>query len=103
MELLAGTDADVVDLAARGDRLDQVLGILPVPGGAAIFPAGPTSLKPAEMIIAQGTPAFPQSRIIPGTVAAGVTITARSTFSGMELMDGKDLSPRTNSRLGFTG
>ena len=43
-------------------------------------PAGPHSLNPAEMITAPFTSAAAHSATIPGTVAAGVAITARSTF-----------------------
>ena len=45
-------------------------------------PAGPHSLNPAEMITAPFTSAAAHSATIPGTVAAGVAITARSTSSG---------------------
>ena len=49
-------------------------------------PAAPHSLKPAEMITAPQTPAATHSAIIPGTIAAGVAMTARSTASGTALM-----------------
>ena len=45
-------------------------------------PAAPASLNPAEMMIAPFTPAATHSLTIPGTVAAGVTMSARSTGSG---------------------
>ena len=51
-------------------------------------PAGPVSLKPAEMMTAPGTPASAHSRMRPGTVAAGVVMTARSTGSGTDLILG---------------
>ena len=40
------------------------------------------SLKPADIMMAPFTPAATHSRTTPGTVMAGVTITARSTLSG---------------------
>ncbi len=46
-------------------------------------PSGPVSLKPAEMMIAAWTPTATHSSMTPGTVLAGVTMTARSTGSGM--------------------
>jgi len=46
-------------------------------------PSGPVSLKPAEMMIAAWTPTATHSSMMPGTVGAGVTMTARSTGSGM--------------------
>jgi hypothetical protein len=45
-------------------------------------PAGPISLNPAEMMMAPFTPTSTQSLMTPTTFAAGVTTTARSTFSG---------------------
>ncbi len=45
-------------------------------------PPGRPSLNPAEITIAPRTPAFTHSPTTLGTVAAGVTITARSTASG---------------------
>ena len=45
-------------------------------------PRGPASLKPAEIMIAAGTFAAAHSATTPGTVSAGVTITARSTGPG---------------------
>ena len=45
-------------------------------------PSGPTSLKPAEMMIAPRTPTSTHSPTTVGTVGAGVTITAKSTRSG---------------------
>ncbi len=46
------------------------------------MPAAPISRKPAESTITPLTPAAAQASINPGTVAAGVAITARSTASG---------------------
>ena len=66
-------------------------------------PSGPTSLKPAEMMMAFLTPWSTQSWITPGTVAAGVTTMTRSTWPGQAAMDRKARMPRTCSRLGFTG
>jgi hypothetical protein len=51
-------------------------------------PCSPISLNPAEMTIAPGTPAATHSPMMPGTVGAGVTITARSTSSGTSAMVG---------------
>ncbi len=66
-------------------------------------PAGPISLKPAEMIIAPFTPALPQSCTMPGTVGGGVMMTARSGFAGTAVMLGYALTPSTVSRFGLTG
>ena len=66
-------------------------------------PAGPVSRKPAEMISAAGTPASTHCRMISGTVAAGVTTTARSTGPGTSPTAGYDLRPSTVSRRGLTG
>ena len=45
-------------------------------------PGAPVSRKPAEMMIAPGIEARPHSAITPGTVAAGVAMTAKSIRSG---------------------
>src|SRR5687768_12388332 len=66
-------------------------------------PGGPSSLKPAEMMIAPRTPASTHSAMMPGTVGAGVTTTARSTFSGTSFIDLYALMPRTLGRFGLTG
>ena len=66
-------------------------------------PAGPVSLKPAEMMIAFGTPPSTHSPIIAGTVGAGVTMTARSTGSGTSPRRGYALIPSTFGRFGLTG
>ncbi len=66
-------------------------------------PAGPTSLKPAEMMIAPLTPTSAHSPMTSGTVDAGVTTTARSTGSGTAAMRGYDRMPSTLGRLGLTG
>jgi len=62
--------------------------ILPVRAILRIFcssaaPSGPVSLNPAEMMMAARTPLSAHSWMMPGTVLAGVTMTARSTSSGM--------------------
>ncbi len=49
-------------------------------------PPGPSSLKPAEMMIAPLTPASAHCWSTPGTAGAGMTITARSTRSGTTAM-----------------
>ena len=51
-------------------------------------PSSPISLKPAEITTAPFTPASTHSRMMPGTVGAGVTMTARSTGSGTSVTDG---------------
>ncbi len=51
-------------------------------------PSGPTSLKPALMMITPRTPARPHSSTRSGAVLAGVTITARSTGSPIADTDG---------------
>ena len=51
-------------------------------------PAGPVSLNPAEMTMAPFTPTSTHSRIMFGTVIAGVTTTARSTGSDRAPMFG---------------
>ena len=66
-------------------------------------PAAPTSLKPAEMMIAPGTPAAARSPITSGMLGAGVTRTARSTRSGTSAMRGYALMPRTLFRWGLIG
>jgi hypothetical protein len=57
-------------------------------------PCGPLSLNPAEITIADFTPASMHSPIMCGTVGAGVATTARSTFSGISPMDGYAVSPQ---------
>ena len=47
-----------------------------------LCPSRPGFFEPAEIITAPFTPAVAHSATIPGTLAAGVAITARSTFSG---------------------
>ncbi len=51
-------------------------------------PAGPVSEKPALTTTAARTPAAPHCSMIPGTVAAGVAITARSTLRGTSPIEG---------------
>ncbi len=50
------------------------------------LPDSPTSLKPAEITMAEGTPAATASWMIPGTVAAGVVTTIRSGMPGSSAM-----------------
>ena len=50
-------------------------------------PSGPISLKPAEITMAPCTPFSPHSRMSPGIDGGGVTITARSTCSGISEID----------------
>ena len=45
-------------------------------------PSGPASLNPAEMTMAPCTRLSTHSRMMAGTLGAGVTTTARSTWSG---------------------
>ena len=54
------------------------------------------------MMMATDTPAAPHSSTIPGTVGAGVAMTARLTWDGTSLIEGKHRTPRTVSLLGFT-
>jgi hypothetical protein len=65
-------------------------------------PVDPHSLKPAEMITAPLTPAAAHSPIIFGTIAAGVAITARSTFFGTSRMLRNVFCPNNVVRLGLT-
>jgi len=51
-------------------------------------PAGPVSLKPAEMTTAAWVPLSPRAPIASGTSGAGRTITARSGALGSEAMSG---------------
>ena len=51
-------------------------------------PSAPSSEKPAEMMIAARMSLSTHCSIIPGTVDAGVAMTARSTFSGVSFNDG---------------
>src|SRR5215467_13831348 len=66
-------------------------------------PSAPASLNPAEMTMAPPTPACAHSRMTPGTVAAGVTTTARSTGSGTSPIEAQALIPRTFRRFALTG
>ncbi len=66
-------------------------------------PSAPDSLKPAETIMAPRTPARARSLTTPGTVGAGVAITARSISSGIVPTAGYDLMPKTLERFGLTG
>jgi hypothetical protein len=66
-------------------------------------PGAPVSLNPAEVTIALVTPASTHSRTIDGTMAAGVTMTARSTRSGTAAIAGYARTPRMLEYFGFTG
>jgi len=66
-------------------------------------PSGPTSRKPAEMMMAWRTWLSTHSWMSFGTVDAGVMITATSTRFGHVARDLKVVMPRTWSRFGFTG
>mmetsp|Transcript_9098 Transcript_9098/g.26161 ORF Transcript_9098/g.26161 Transcript_9098/m.26161 type:complete len:248 (-) Transcript_9098:7-750(-) len=70
---------------------------------SSFAPSGPTSRKPAEMMIACFTWLSTHSWIKAGTDAAGVMITATSTRFGQAAKDLKDVMPSTWSLLGFTG
>ena len=63
-------------------------------------PAAPVSLKPAEMMTAPGTPAWTQSRMIPGMLGGGVTTTTRSTLPGTARMLGIRLHAQDGVALG---
>jgi hypothetical protein len=82
--------------------------ILPRPASSrscrsSAAPSAPTSLNPAEMTIAAGTPASTHSRMTPGAAGAGVTTTASSTRSGKAATLGYALTPRIEPRFGLTG
>ena len=66
-------------------------------------PAGPVSLKPAEMTTAPGMPRSAASPMMPGMIAAGVVTTTRSGFSGRLASLGYALIPSTLGRVGLTG
>ena len=66
-------------------------------------PAGPASAKPAVMTSSADTPASPQLRATSGTLAAGTATIARSTGSGMSLIDGYARRLPMNSAFGLTG
>src|SRR5579863_2347388 len=53
--------------------------------------------------MAERTPAFTHSAIKPGTVGAGVMITARSTFAGMSPIFGQHRNPIISARAGLIG
>ena len=76
-----------------------------VPESAALIPGpcSPCSLKPAEITIAPRTSASTHSEMIPGTVFAGVAITARSTASGISLTRLYARIPSTLACLSLTG
>ena len=66
-------------------------------------PAGPHSLNPAETMTAPLTPAAAHSLTMPGTVAAGVAMTARSIGALIAPIPEYAFCPRTVGRFGFTG
>ena len=67
------------------------------------MPAGPISRNPAESTTTPFTPAAAQASISPGTVAAGVAITARSSGSGTSATVAEARMPSTLARFGLTG
>ena len=99
----------------RAEAIAMVLGELPdlpylpeLPGrGPGADLTGRTAAllvdMPAETTIAPRTPTAAHSPTTPGTVAAGVAITARSTGSGTSAMVGYALIPSTFARFGLTG
>ena len=66
-------------------------------------PRWPASRNPAEIITAPLTPACAHSSIIPGTVSAGVMITASSGASGKLATFGYARIPSTLLFFAFTG
>jgi len=63
---------------------------------------GPASEKPALITTAAAMPFAPQRSMMPGTVAAGVAITARSTGCGRRSTEATHGTPLTWAYLGFT-
>ena len=70
---------------------------------SALAPSGPVSPKPAEITTSPPTRFLAHSSITPETAAAGTTITARSTSSGMSTTDGKARTLATWVAVGCTG
>jgi len=65
-------------------------------------PRAPASEKPAESTTAARTPARAQDSMMPGTVGAGVAITAWSSRCGISSTEGKQGSPKTSRCAGST-
>jgi len=63
--------------------------------------AGP--LSPAAITTRALTPRCPQSSAIPSTAAAGVAMTARSTWSGRSAAEGTHATPSSSAACGLTG
>jgi hypothetical protein len=59
----------------------------------SVWPRSPSSLKPAEMMMAARVPRSPSSPIRQGTVSAGVAMTARSGTCGRLATLGRTVSP----------
>ncbi len=70
---------------------------------SSALPSGPTSLKPAEIIISPFIPALPHCSTTSGTVFAGVAIIAKSTVFGSCSTLWNALSPRISSLRILTG
>lgn len=66
-------------------------------------PSGPDSRKPLASTIAPATPAAAQSPSTPGTVRAGVAISATSTGAGTSAIVRATGRPRIDPPFGFTG
>ena len=69
----------------------------------SVRPSLPASANPLESTAAALIPARAASSITPGTVAAGVTTTARSTFPSSSLRRRATLRPNTSRCLRLTG
>src|SRR5262249_5787474 len=68
---------------------------------SSFAPSAPTSANPAVITTAERTPALPHSSITPGTVLAGVAMTARSTGAGTLATDGSRPPPLTDGYFGL--
>jgi len=90
--------ANVAFIPMRGTMIPRQLGpmiLIPSNSAAAAFtspssafPSAPVSRNPAERMMSPRIPCAPQSRTRPGTVVAGVQITARSGVRGREATSG---------------
>ena len=62
----------------------------------------PAPSSPAASTTSALTPRRPHSSAIPGTAAAGVAMTARSTSSGKAAADGRQGTPSSSATAGLT-
>jgi len=70
---------------------------------SSLRPSSPVSLKPALITISALTPFSPQARAASTTCSAGITMTARSTSPGTEVMPGYAAMDWTKEAFGLTG